>query len=243
MRGFFAVSDKTGGHATAESKFRPPPGLRAFAEWVGVIGALIAVVSWCVGLSSFISRTTVWRDTWAWVLSFDWPVAVARALDAIGLAAHSVLDAYRRIFYPIADFLSGWLPFELPSWSYDAFFVGAFAVVGLARALSVHRKRVGASPQFFAEAFEAPFSAAKAAGLLGPLLLIQLLPAFVLLNVYVGLLFKLQFLRTVAEGRTGVKDALYLLFMVTTVSLVILCGLAFLPLLIAVIDQIYLRLR
>jgi hypothetical protein len=112
--------------------------LSSFPAWVrrpievlfllsAISGALVSVF----GLFSFMARLIWWHDLWEAfnVLAQNFPHALLMTIRWMGSITHQFVVAYRETVYPIVSRITRVLPFKIPPWAIDSFFIAAFSLV------------------------------------------------------------------------------------------------------------------
>jgi hypothetical protein len=108
-----------------------PNWLRRPIQIVLLAGAIIGSIASIFGFFSFLARLFWWHDLWIWigVWTHSLPHNLFVMLQETGFWIHRSIEAYRETIYPVVYAVTHFLPFKIPTWSIDAFFIGAFSLV------------------------------------------------------------------------------------------------------------------
>jgi hypothetical protein len=110
---------------------RLPGPVRVTIQVIALSATVIGGLGSIFGFLSFLARLFWWRDLWSMVdvWAHSLPQEALVVLQWFGWAIHRTVAAYRATVYPYVYMLTKFLPFRLPSWSIDAFFITAFSLV------------------------------------------------------------------------------------------------------------------
>jgi hypothetical protein len=108
-----------------------PKPVRRSIEIIQLAGSLIGAIASIFGFFSFMARLFWWHDLWilieTWAQSFPHELMVA--VQWLGFAVHRIVVAYRETIYPLVYAFTHFLPFRIPPWAIDAFFITVFSLI------------------------------------------------------------------------------------------------------------------